>query len=303
MKTSNMVAAEHTPAFPKWEFVYLDIEYDAAAQALWMNYKETAPHHFPLRMFEEIVAAREAIRALFASGDTARWPIRYFVIASKRKDVFALGGDLADFARSVRSRDVRTLEAHARICVDIMHGLITGFGLPIVTLSVVHGQCLGGGFEGALVTDFLFAERSARLGLPEVAFNTFPGMGAVSLLTRRAGMALAEQMISSGAVYAGEELYDLGVVDALAPDGQGRETATAWMLEGGEARWLKRRLLAEARRRHFPVTQQELDRIVRVWVDCVAALPDRDLRHMDRLVAAQKRLSRAIHSASAEQED
>ncbi len=303
MKTSKTIAARSSAPFPKWDFTYLDIEYDGDAQALWMNYKESAPHHFPLQMFQEIVAVREALRALFAAEDASSWPIRYFVIASKRKEVFALGGDLADFARSVRARDVETLEAHARICVDIMHGLVNGFGLPIVTLSVVHGQCLGGGFEGALVTDFLIAERTARLGLPEVAFNTFPGMGAVSLLTRRAGLALAEDMISSGEIYSGERMYDLGVVDILAPEGQGRETARAWMLDGGEARWLKRRALAEARRRHFPVTQQELDEIVRIWVACVAALPDRDLRHMDRLVAAQKRLSRAGQGAAQGDED
>ena len=185
------------------------------------------------------------------------------------------------------------LRAHANICVDIMHSLDVGFDLPIVTLSAVNGQCLGGGFEGALVTDFLVVERDAKLGLPEIGFNTFPGMGAVSLLTRRAGQALAERIISSGSIYSGQEMFDLGVVDVLTPEGRAHETATAWMREGGEDRWRKRRALAEARRRCFAMPREELHYIVDLWVECVKALADHDLRHMDRLVAAQRRLSRA----------
>jgi DSF synthase len=278
--------------FTSWEFVYLDVDYDPEAQALWMNYKASAPHHFPLQMFREIIEVRESLRYLYASGGAARQPIRYFAIGSKRPNVFSLGGDLAAFAAAVRKGDHATLRAHANICVDIMHGLEGGFGLPIVTLSAVNGRCLGGGFEGALVTDFLIVERNAKLGLPEIAFNAFPGMGAVSLLTRRAGPALAEQIISSGSIYSGQEMFDLGVVDILAADGKVRETATAWMRDGGEARWLKRRALAEARRKCFPTSREEFDHIVDLWVECVKALTDQDLRHMDRLVAAQRRLSR-----------
>jgi DSF synthase len=229
---------------------------------------------------------------LYACGGAARHPIRYFAIGSKRPNVFSLGGDLAAFAAAVRKGEHATLRAHANICVDIMHGLENGFGLPIVTLSAVNGRCLGGGFEGALVTDFLIVERNAKLGLPEIAFNSFPGMGAVSLLTRRAGPALAEQIISSGSIYSGQEMFDLGVVDILAADGKVHETATAWMRDGGEARWLKRRALAEARRKCFPTPREEFHQIVDLWVECVKALTDQDLRHMDRLVAAQRRLSR-----------
>ena len=65
------------------------------------------------------------------------------------------------------------------------------------------------------------------------------------------------------------------------------------MREGGEDRWRKRRALAEARRRYFAMPREELHYIVDLWVECVKALADHDLRHMDRLVAAQRRLSRA----------
>jgi len=285
------IADKSPENFPSWKFAYLEIDYDPEIGAVWMLYKASAPHHFPLRMFEEIVELREALLRLCASSLSERWPVRYFAIGSRRAGVFSLGGDLAAFAAAARDGEHEMLRAHATICVDIMHSLDGGFGLPIVTLSAVNGQCLGGGLEGALVTDFLIAERDAKLGLPEIAFNTFPGMGAVSLLTRRAGPALAQKIISGGSIYSGQEMFDLGVVDVLAPNYEAQETASAWMRAGGEERWLRRRALAEARRKCFPMPREELREVVDLWVDCVKALTDQDLRHMDRLIAAQHRLS------------
>jgi len=280
-------------AFPDWPFRFLEIEYHPQTQSVWMNYKADSPAHFPLDMFREIVETRRALVALFASPAIVQWPIRYFVIASKRDSVFSLGGDLKEFAESVRARDREKLMKHGRICVDIMTALADGFGLPIITLSAVHGQCLGGGFEGALVTDYLIAEESAKLGLPEIAFNSFPGMGAITLLNRRVGKAATEQLILEGAAFSGKQMFDMGIVDILAEDGCARETAIGWMSKNAGERWDRLRSLVEARRRVFPVTRDELDDVVNVWVDCVFALTDKDLRHMDRLVRAQGRLGTA----------
>ena len=276
--------------FPDWRFDYLDIGYEEPTRSFWMEYKATAPHYFPLEMFKEIVAVRRSLLRLLESDKEGRRPVRYFVVASRRPGVFGLGGDLAAFAAAVRARHIEALRAHADICVDIMHGLATGFGLPIVTLSAVHGQCLGGAFEGALVTDFLLAEEDARLGLPEIAFNTFPGMGAVSLLERRLPGALAERIVSGGEIYTGREMYELGVVHALAPPGGIRDAARNWMSPGDEALWRRRRALAKARRINYGVSRDEFSGVVKAWVECVLGLNERDLRHLDRLVAAQKRL-------------
>ena len=66
----------------------------------------------------------------------------------------------------------------------------------------------GGGFEHALTNDVIIAERGSRMGLPEVLFNMFPGMGAYSFLDRKIGQKLAEEVISSGKVYSAEEMRE-----------------------------------------------------------------------------------------------
>jgi DSF synthase len=214
-------------------------------------------------------------------------------MASNRPGVFKLGGDLAEFADCIRRGDAETLTAYAHACVDSVHGLVNAFDLPIVTLSLVCGQALGGGLEGALAQSFLMAEEGAKLGVPEVHFNSFPGMGAVSLLSRRVGQAKAEAIIASGHTYSAREMYSLGVVDFLAPAGHGPENASEWMAEGGEARFQRRLTLTQARRRFFPVSHRELLDITHLWVSCCLNLSEADLRHMDRLVGAQRRMSAA----------
>lgn len=277
-------------SFPDWRFETLDFTYDPDTRSAWMSYKAEGPPYYSFQTLIDMADVRESLRALYESAPPDAFPVRYFVMDSKKPGVFKLGGDLAEFAECIRREDAAGLTAYAHACIDVVHGLVNAFGLPLVTLSVVAGQALGGGLEAALAQHFLMAEEGARLGVPEVSFNSFPGMGAVSLLSRRVGAAKAEAIIASGQVYSAREMYGLGVVDFLAPAGHGPDNAREWMGEGGEARFQRRLALTKARRRFFPVSRQELLDITDLWVSCCLNVTQADLRHMDRLVGAQRRM-------------
>jgi DSF synthase len=160
----------------------------------------------------------------------------------------------------------------------------------------VQGDALGGGFESALASDVIVAEESAQMGLPEILFNLFPGMGALSLLARRIGMRAAEDLVLSGRILSAADLHRMGVVDVLATDGQGEAAVRNWI-----ARNEKRRngLQAVLRARQFihPVTRTELDGIVSLWVDGALRLRERDLRMMQRVVRAQMRRMELVNAA------
>ena len=64
------------------------------------------------------------------------------------------------------------------------------------------------------------------MGLPEILFNLFPGMGAYSLLARRIGLRAAEELILSGKVLPAAKLHEMGIVDVLAKDGEGEAAVT-----------------------------------------------------------------------------
>jgi DSF synthase len=283
--------------FPHWTFPTLDLEYDAPSRSVWMYYKADGPPYYTFQTLTDMADVRESLRGLAGSDLRDRFPVRYFAMASRKAGVFNLGGDLAMFANAIRTGDRSTLRAYAHACIDVVYGLSIAFDLPIVTVSVITGQALGGGLESALGLDFLLAETTARIGVPEVAFNTFPGMGAVSMLTRRLGTATAEAIISSGKVYSGQEMHDLGVIHMLAPDGGAHASALAWMREGDDARYERRLAIARARRHWFSLSHDELIRITDLWADCSCDVAAQDLRYMDRLVAAQKRLQRDLQTA------
>jgi DSF synthase len=117
-------------------------------------------------------------------------PIEYTVLASDVPGVFNLGGDLDLFLRLIEGKDRAGLVAYGKACVHVLHRNYVAHDLPITTISLVQGDCLGGGFEAALSSDILVAERHARFGFPEIVFNLFPGMGAYCSWTgARAGVS------------------------------------------------------------------------------------------------------------------
>ena len=214
--------------------------------------------------------------------------LRYFVCGSKTPGIYNLGGDLRHFAECIRSRDLAAMRNYAETCVRMQYANANSFGAPIITMALVQGDALGGGFEHALAFDILVAERSARMGLPEIIFNLFPGMGAYSFLLRRVGRKIAENFILEGKIHSAEELYELGIVDILVEDGQG-EAAIIDYCQRGQARFAAERAVYLARRVASPVELEELLRITNIWAETAMTLSEADVRKMERLADAQER--------------
>jgi len=211
--------------------------------------------------------------------------VNYFVLASSTPDVFCLGGDLSLFKELILAREKEKLFAYGKLCIENLW-LFYSTQAPITTISLVQGQAMGGGFESALSSHILIAEKSALMGLPEVLFNLFPGMGALSHLSRKVGMPVAEKMVRSGKVYTGEELYQMGVVDVLAEDGQGEYALNNWIKKNHRS-LNSFQAINRAKQRINPLTLAELYDIVEIWVDAALRLDERNLKVMDRLVRAQ----------------
>ena len=211
--------------------------------------------------------------------------VNYLILASNTAEVFNLGGDLSVFRELITNKQRDHLLAYATLCIE---NLWTFYNMqaPITTVSLVKGQAMGGGFEAALSAHVLIAEKSAMMGLPEVLFNLFPGMGALSFLSRKIGMRAAEKMVRSGKVYSGEELYQMGVVDVLAEDGEGESALNKWIKKSYNS-LNSFQAINSAKQRVNPLTEKELYEITHIWVDAALRLDERNLKIMDRLVRAQ----------------
>jgi len=212
--------------------------------------------------------------------------LQYIVSASGAPGVYNLGGDLNLFCELIQKKDRQGLLEYAVACNDILFSNHTGINGDITTIALVQGDALGGGFEAAVSSEVLIAERSAKMGLPDILFNLFPGAGAYSLLSRKIGMVEAERLILSGKLYTGEQMYALGVVDILAEDGQGKQAAYNYVKKERRLR-NGYRAFRKAKRCSNPVTYEELLNAAEIWVDAAFRLESKDLRMMQRLVKRQ----------------
>jgi DSF synthase len=280
----------------------LDLEYEPGTAALWTFMNPRGTPCFSLGLLNDIRSHDAELErskgCLSLAGEEHE--LRYYVGGSHVRGIYNLGGDLALFLLLIKARDRDALFHYARRCIDCLWARIRSFGAPgLTTISLVQGDALGGGFESVLASDVIIAEENAKLGLPEVLFNLFPGMGAYSLLSRRIGRRAAEDMILSGRIYTARELYDLGVVDVLAADGQGEREVQDWMRRN-ERRGNALRGVYACRQVVNPVTREELDRVTDFWVDRALQLGDKDLKMMSRVVHSQlKRIEASRGDAEA----
>ncbi len=283
-------------------FDELVADYDDRYGILWYFMNPTERPCATVGLMENIQKMQGIVRNAFADwqeeraeGDESGMPLRYLVLASHLPGIFNMGGNLALFSELIERRDRKALEYYARLSIEVIHNNHVNLNLPIVTISLVQGDALGGGFEAALCSNVIVAERSAKFGLPEILFGLFPGMGAYSFLERKIGRVQAERMIFSGKVYSAEELYEIGVVDVLAEDGFGEEAVIDYINRNSH-RHSAHRSIYKVRNAVNPVSFEEMREIARIWVDAALCLEPADLRKMQRLANAQIRRTRSAHN-------
>ena len=265
-------------------------EYEPSTATVWGYMNPSGNPCFSLALLADIRSHDAALESnagiIEAGGDT--YPVRYYVGASRSPRAYNLGGDLALFMMLIKARDRAALSRYAAKCIDNLHARVRHYGCPtLTTLAMVQGDALGGGFECALTSDVIVAEESAQMGLPEVMFNMFPGMGAYQLLSRRIGVRAAEDLILSGRVLSARKLHEMGIVDVLAKDGQGESAVQQWIADN-RRRHNGTRAVFGLRQICNPISREELDAVAESWVDAALRLTDRDLRMMGFLVRAQQ---------------
>lgn len=272
------------------EFSYLDITYEPDYRTVWTTFRYPDRPCVSLDLLRETKRSQrkleQKLRAGFEQGDDSR--LLYQILASDRAGVFNLGGDLKYFTQLIRAKDRERLFEYAKLSIDIAYPLATSYGIPFTTISLVQGEALGGGFEGALATNILIAERGSKFGFPETVFGMFPGMGAFSFLARRLSPSMAKRIINSGKIYTAEELYDMGVVDVLAPDGKGKQAVYEY-IQHRQNRHLGYQGVEMLADNFNPLTYKELLDVIVLWVDTAMQLSDKNLRLMEYLVRAQEK--------------
>jgi DSF synthase len=294
---ANLQAVLNTLQPQQNAYTQLTTYFDPHSQVAW-GYMHSEPRPcFTPALLQELLGWCHAVANQI--DDPLQPDVRYMVTASSHPGVFNYGGDLNRFAELIAAGERDRLAQYAQACIEPLYLNSVHLNRPgLKSITLVQGDALGGGFECALSGNVLIAERGSKMGFPEILFNLFPGMGALSLLGRRVGFQKAEQMILSGRLFLAEELHALGVVDVLAEPGEGERAVHDYIRR--ETRSRNGALaLRSVRDEIQPIAYAELMRVADIWVDAALRLEPKDLRMMERLVARQTGKADSVNSGGS----
>jgi DSF synthase len=245
---------------------HLKVIHDRPSRAVWVEFRYEKRPCFSRELIEEVWMVQRSIRQAAQSGyqENRGDRLLFQVIASTDKKVFNLGGDLAYFIELIEAGDEEGLRDYANRCVDIQYA------------------------SASLSANVLVAEQKARFGFPEITFGMFPGMGALSLLLRKLSPAMAHRLIMDHRIYSATELYEMGVVDILAPDGEGRAAVNDYMQRYSSLAPGYHGFQA-AVDRVSPVNYEEMRDVVTIWVETALQLSEKNRRLMAYFARAQAR--------------
>ena len=88
-----------------------------------------------------------------------------------------------------------------------------------VTLAAVHGHCLGGGAELAMVCDMVYTTETAQWGFPEIRLGCYPPV-ACTALAALVGQKRAAELILTGRTVSGAEAAEIGLANRAVPDAE-----------------------------------------------------------------------------------
>jgi 3-hydroxyacyl-CoA dehydrogenase len=127
--------------------------------------------------------------------------VKAVVIACEGQTFFA-GADITEFGKPPQ-------QPWLPVVVDT----IENCSKPVV--AAIHGTALGGGLEVALACHYRVADKSAKLGTPEVKLGLLPGAGGTQRLPRVAGVRRALEMTATGNPIGAHQAFDCGLVDRI----------------------------------------------------------------------------------------
>jgi cyclohexa-1,5-dienecarbonyl-CoA hydratase len=168
------------------------------SQVAWVTLRNPLLNVIDIPMMEEVA---EALVAIEQQSD-----VSVIVLRGEGKS-FSAGVNVAD--HTADKVETMLLKFHA-----VIRALIA---TKKVTIAAVHGSCLGGGAELAMVCDMVYTTASAKWGFPEIKLGCFPPI-ACTALAAIVGQKRAAELILTGRTISGAEAAEIGLACCAVED-------------------------------------------------------------------------------------
>jgi cyclohexa-1,5-dienecarbonyl-CoA hydratase len=162
-----------------------------------------ALHHAPLNVID-IVMMEELTQAL--AEIEARSAVSVVVLSGEGR-AFSAGVDVA--THTPDKVEAMLLKFHA-----VIRALVAS---RKVTVAAVHGHCMGGGAEMAMVCDVVYTAAAAQWGFPEIKLGCYPPV-ACTALAALVGQKRAAELILTGRTIGGVEASEMGLANRAVAD-------------------------------------------------------------------------------------
>lgn len=140
--------------------------------------------------------------------------MKALLITSGKQSIFIAGADIREIESISNAKEASDKSALGKQIFDKLERL------PQVTIAVINGACLGGGYELALACHYRVAgfADSVKIGLPEIKLGVLPGFGGCVRLPKSIGIANALSIILPGKILDPRDALKMGLVDRLFYD-------------------------------------------------------------------------------------
>lgn len=140
---------------------------------------------------------------------------------------FSYGASVAEHAKELAAEMLNSFHKLFYTIID----------LNIPTLAKISGQCLGGGFELPLVCNFIFADKTAKMGQPEILLGVFAPPASI-MLPLKIGNAKSDELLITGRIISAERAMAMGLINQVFDDKESMDTATD--------EWITRNILGKS---------------------------------------------------------
>ena len=139
--------------------------------------------------------------------------VHMVIIRGEGAKAFSAGADIQEFSRErFNGASAREYDTHVHAAIEAVQNL------HALSLSMVRGDCVGGGAEIALATDWRFASNTLRMGITPAKLGIVYGPQETARLLQRVGLSQALDLLATGRLVGADEARAMGLVDRVVED-------------------------------------------------------------------------------------
>jgi len=179
--------------------------------------------------------ALEELEQFLSALETVQAKAHALILHSTMKAGFCAGADLRELYHRSEQMDKQEALHGVRDFLNRIHQVMNTLdAAPLTTIAAVHGVTFGGGFELALISDIIIADKMARFCFPELRLGLITGFGGIPRLKRDLGNGVVRDLLLTGRSFNATKAQQIGLVSQVVGEGEALRAARATAAQLGK---------------------------------------------------------------------